>query len=87
MQQIDAEMQRTGVLSTCQGTGQHSKEQRLVSRMYGCHFSSPEDAPRGCVFAGRLFAVNLARYAFADGAPRVCLYELARSVRLIVLTT
>ena len=50
----DAEMQSTGVPSTWQGTGQHSKEQRLGLRKYGSHFNPqtmhPEDAYSLAVF-------------------------------------
>ena len=68
---VDAEMQSTGVPSTWQGTGQHRKEQRLELRKYGSHFSRPENAPCGYIFAWRLFAARLARHAHAHGAPRV----------------
>ena len=67
----DAEVQGTGVPSTWDGTGHHSKEPRSGLRMYGSRFSPPDNAPWGCIFAGRLFAVSLARHALADDAPRV----------------
>ena len=57
----DEEMQSTGIPSTSQGTGQHSKLQRLGLRTYGCHLSPPDNAPWGCIFAGGMFAVRLAR--------------------------
>ena len=62
------------VPSTWQGTGQHNKEQRLGLRKYGSHFSPPDNAPWGRIFAGRLLSVSLARYPLADVAPRVYVY-------------
>ena len=41
----DAAMQSTGIPSIWRGTGQHSKEQRLGLRIYGSHFSPPDNAP------------------------------------------
>ena len=41
----DAEMQSTRAPTTWQGTGPHSKEQRLGLRMYGSHLSPPDNAP------------------------------------------
>ena len=67
-------MRSTGLPSTWQRTRQHRKEQRLSLRMYRSHFSPPDNAPLGCIFAGRLFAVSLARHPLADGAQRVKVY-------------
>ena len=70
----DAEIQSTWVPSTWQGTGQHTKVQRLGIRMYGSHFSPPDNSPLRMHVRLASFAISVTRHPLADDAPRVYVY-------------
>ena len=69
-------MQRCGVrgyhrLGREQGNTANNRDGDYVSMWVSFH---PPNVPWGCIFAGRLLSISLARHTLADGAPRVYVY-------------